>query len=56
MMDELTFAGHDGSGGHAAVRLIPYVDDNGEMQVEMSVTKASMGQTVLDLDKMASYP
>lgn len=56
MVGEFSMVGHDGSGGHSSVKMIPYIDDNGNMQVEMLVSKTSMGQTVHDLDKMASYP
>lgn len=55
MSEELTLAGNDGSGGHSSVTFLPYVDDGGDMQVAMSVRKASVGQTVLDLDILAHF-
>ncbi len=55
MSQELVLAGNDGSGGHASVTLTPYVDDKGDMQVSMAVKKATMGSSVLDLDKLAHY-
>lgn len=54
-MDELTLAGNDGSGGHSSVTFLPYVDDAGDLQVEMTVSEAKMGRTVLDLDKLAHF-
>ncbi len=56
MTDDLTLSGNDGSGGHASVTLVPYVDNQGELQVTMTVTKASMGQTISDLDILAHFP
>ena len=55
MSEELVLVGNDGSGGHASVTFIPYVDDQGKMQVSMNVKKATMGSSVLDLDKLAHY-
>lgn len=55
MAEELTIVGNDGDKGHASVTFLPYVDDAGEMQVSMTVTKAKMGQTVVNLDKLAHF-
>lgn len=55
MSDELTLVGNDGHGGHSSVTLLPYTDGAGELQVSMLVTKSKMGQSVLDLDKLATY-
>lgn len=56
MSEELILAGNDGSGGHASVTFLPYVDDVGELQVSMVVAKAKIGQTVVDLDILAHFP
>ncbi len=55
MSEDLVLAGDDGSGGRASVTFMPYVDNLGEMQVAMTVKKATMGHSVLDLDKLAHY-
>ncbi len=55
MTDEMILAGNDGSGGHATVTFLPYVDDGGDVQVSMVVAKAQMGKTVLDLDQLAHF-
>lgn len=55
MTDDLTLGGNDGSGGHSSVTFLPYVDDQGTMQVSMIVAEAEMGKTVLDLDTLAHY-
>lgn len=55
MSDDLTLAGNDGKGGHSSVTLVPYMDDQGEMQVAMAIKKASVGQTICDLDKLAHF-
>lgn len=55
MTDDLTLSGNDGAGGHASVTLVPYMDDKGKLQVTMTVKKVAMGQTVLDLDKLAHF-
>ena len=61
MSEELTLAGQlvktgkKKPSGHALVTFVPYMDDNGELQVSMSVKKAAMGQTGLDLDKLAHF-
>lgn len=55
MVDDLILAGHDGKDGHTVVALMPYVDDQGDMQIAMSVQKASVGQTIHDLDKLAHF-
>ena len=55
-LDNLVLSGNDGKGGHSAVTLIPYMDDQGAMQVAMTVQKASVGQTICDLDKLAHFP
>ena len=55
MAEDLILSGNDGSRGHASVTLIPYVDDQGKMQVSMTVAKAQIGKTVLDLDKLAHF-
>lgn len=52
---ELMLSGNDGSGGHASVTFMPYVDDSGELQVGMTVAKTKMGKSVLDLDKLAHF-
>lgn len=56
MAEDLILAGNDGMGGRSSVTLVPYVDDQGELQVSMTVRKVSVGQTVLDLDKLAHFP
>lgn len=55
MSEELTLAGNDGSGGHSSVTFLPYVDDQGRMQVAQIVKKASIGQSITDLDKLAHF-
>lgn len=55
MEDELILAGNDGSGGRSCVTLIPYVDDQGRMQVAMSVKKTTVGATLTDLDTLAHF-
>ena len=56
MEGDLTMSGDDGKGGHMAVKFLPYVDDAGNLQVGMTVSPATIGQSVTDLDKLASYP
>ena len=62
MSEELTLSGQlvktgvKRASGHASVTFMPYVDDAGEMQVGMVVAETKIGQTVLDLDKLANYP
>lgn len=55
MSDDLTLAGNDGKGGHSSVTLVPFMDDQGSMQVNMTVKKASVGQTICALDKLAHF-
>lgn len=55
MTGNLALVGHDGKGGHSKVEFLPYLDDDGKMQVTIAVDAASMGQTVLDLDKLAGF-
>ena len=54
--DPLNVIGTDGAGGHASAHFHAFPDDNGKLQVAISVKKAEMGQTVLDLDKLVGYP
>jgi hypothetical protein len=56
MSGDLILAGHDGKQGHSRVSLMPYVDDNGDMQVAMTVDPATIGQSLQDLDKLANFP
>ena len=56
MGNNLVLAGHDGKKGHSRVEFMPWVDDNGDMQVAITVDPATLGNTLQDLDKMASYP
>jgi len=55
MSEDLILLGNDGAGGHSSVAFVPYADDKGQMQVSMVVTKAQMGQTIMDLDKLAHF-
>ena len=53
---QLIKTGEKKASGHASVTFMPHFDDQGQMQVSMVVNKTSMGQTILDLDKLAHYP
>ncbi|MHA2279728.1 MAG: hypothetical protein ACXAC5_02375 [Promethearchaeota archaeon] len=55
MSGDLVLAGNDGAGGHATVKFMSYPDNQGEMQVAIVVTSTTIGQTVLDLDKLAGF-
>jgi len=53
--NELKLSGHDGNKGYSKVNFLLYTDDIGELQVNMSVEKAAIGKTLIDLDKLAQF-
>lgn len=56
MKGNLALMGHDGKGGHSRVEFMPYVDDNGDMQIGITVDPVTIGKTVKNLDKLAGFP
>jgi len=53
MSHNLCLMGHDGSGGQTAVKIFTYFED--KVEVGILVQEVSLGQTITDLDKLASY-
>jgi len=54
-VDPLNIFGVDGKGDRTTAQFYTYPDNDGKLQVAISVKKAEMGQTVLDLDNLTGY-
>ena len=55
MSNDLVLAGSDGKSGHATVKMTPFVDDDGILQIAQVVKKVDIGDTISAMDKLSGF-